>query len=81
MDDTNSSITYLPPKPLPGCWSLSGPGHYYNIGLLNGTTANIDYTQVYNQTLWAAQNIIRSFKSSDFGRPRTRKFIVEKLDL
>jgi len=51
MDDTNSSITYLPSKPLPGCWSVSGPGHYYNIGLLNGTTANIDYAQVYNQTV------------------------------
>jgi hypothetical protein len=51
IDDTNSSITYLPSKPLPGCWSVSGPGHHYNIGLLNGTTANIDYAQVYNQTV------------------------------
>jgi hypothetical protein len=51
MDDTNSSITYLPPRPLPGSWDVSRLGHYYNIDLLNGTTANIDYNQLYNRTL------------------------------
>jgi hypothetical protein len=47
MDDTNSSITYLPP----GFWIIEHLGYPYNIYLLNGTIANIDYTQLYNQTL------------------------------